>query len=86
MVDGIDINQDDAEKALLPDDLNSLAVGSYIVPNPNKRKYYPLYVLSIVAFTYLASIFLTFINFNISLILSLIFFYFKVNLNKKKLF
>ena len=48
MVDGIDINQDDAQKALLPDDLNSLAVGSYIVPNPNKRKYYPLYVLSIV--------------------------------------
>ena len=69
MVDGIDINQDDAEKALLPDDLNSLAVGSYIVPNPNKRKYYPFYVLSIVAFTYIASIFLTFINFNISLII-----------------
>ena len=65
MVDGIDINQDDAEKALLPDDVNSLAVGSYIVPNPNKRKYYPFYVLSLVDFTYLASIFLTFIKFNI---------------------
>ena len=69
MVDGIDINQDDAEKALLPDDLNSLAVGSYIVPNPNKRKYYPVYVLSIVAITYIASLLLPFIDFTVSLII-----------------
>jgi len=72
MVDGIDINQDDAEKALLPEDLNSLAVGSYVVPNPNRRKYYPIYVLLIIAITYFTSLLLTFINFNISLIILLI--------------
>ena len=69
MVDGIDINQEDAEKALLPDDLNSLAVGSYIVPNPNRRKYYPVYVLLIVAITYIASLLLPFIDFKVSLII-----------------
>ena len=69
MVDGIDINQEDAEKALLPDDLNSLAVGSYIVPNPNRRKYYPVYVLLIVALTYIASLLLPFIDFTVSLII-----------------
>lgn len=69
MVDGIDINQDDAEKALLPDDLNSLAVGSYIVPNPNRRKYYPVYVLLIVAITYIASLLLPFIDFTLSLVI-----------------
>ena len=69
MVDGIDINQDDADKALLPDDLNSLAVGSYIVPNPNRRKYYPVYVLLIVALTYIASLLLPFIDFTVSLII-----------------
>jgi hypothetical protein len=69
MVDGIDINQEDAEKALLPGDLNSLAVGSYIVPNPNRRKYYPVYVLLIVAITYIASLLLPFIDFTVSLII-----------------
>jgi hypothetical protein len=69
MVDGIDINQEDAEKALLPDDLNSFAVGSYIVPNPNRRKYYPFYVLLIVAITYIASLLLPFIDFTVSLII-----------------
>jgi hypothetical protein len=69
MVDGIDINQEDAEKALLPDDLNSLAVGSYIVPNPNRRKYYPVYVLLIASITYIASLLLPFIDFTVSLII-----------------
>ena len=32
MVDGIEIDKDIAEETLLPDDLNSLAVGSYVVP------------------------------------------------------
>jgi hypothetical protein len=49
MVDGIEINQDDADNSLIPEDLNSLAVGSYIVPNPNKRKFYPVYVILILA-------------------------------------
>lgn len=72
MVDGIDIDQGDAERALLPDDLNSLAVGSYIVPNPNRRKYYPVYVLLIMALTYISSSLLPFIDFNLSLIILLI--------------
>ena len=72
MVDGIDIDQGDAERALLPDDLNSLAVGSYIVPNPNRRKFYPVYVLFVMALTYISSLLLPFINFNLSLIILLI--------------
>lgn len=72
MVDGIEINQDAAENALLPDDLNSLAVGSYVVPNPNRRKYYPRYVLLIIAITYISSLLLPFINFNTSLIILVI--------------
>tara|TARA_B100001996_G_scaffold2721_1_gene2376 strand:+ start:773 stop:1258 length:486 start_codon:yes stop_codon:yes gene_type:complete len=72
MVDGIEINQDAAENALLPDDLNSLAVGSYVVPNPNRRKYYPMYVLLIVVITYISSLLLPFINFNTSLIILVI--------------
>ena len=42
MVDGIEIDKKDAEDSLLPEDLNSLAVGSYVVPNPSRRKYYPV--------------------------------------------
>ena len=72
MVDGIDIDQGDAERALLPDDLNSLAVGSYIVPNPNRRKFYPVYVLFVMALTYISSLLLPFIDFNLSLIILLI--------------
>ena len=49
MVDGIEIDKKDAEDSLLPEDLNSLAVGSYVVPNPSRRKYYPAYILSVCA-------------------------------------
>jgi len=38
MVDGINISEKVAEKELLPEDLNSLAVGNYTVPVPIKRK------------------------------------------------
>ena len=69
MVDGIEINQSDAEEALLPDDLNSLAVGSYTVPNPNRRKHYPMYVVLVIITTYIASQLVTFINFDVSLII-----------------
>ena len=48
MVDGIEIDKDIAEETLLPDDLNSLAVGSYVVPDPRKRKQYPYVVLGVV--------------------------------------
>lgn len=40
MIEGIDISKDDAEKQVVPEDLNSLAVGSYIIPNPKRRKLY----------------------------------------------
>ena len=58
MVDGIEINKKDAEDSLLPEDLNSLAVGSYVVPNPSRRKYYPAYILSVCALFLIASYFL----------------------------
>ena len=40
MKDGINIELDAAEKELVPDDLNSLAVGSYEIPNPVIRSRY----------------------------------------------
>ena len=49
MVDGIEIDKKDAEDSLLPEDLNSLAVGSYVVPNPSRRKYYPAYILLVLS-------------------------------------
>ena len=69
MVDGIEIDKKDAEDSLLPEDLNSLAVGSYVVPNPSRRKYYPAYILSVCALFLIASFFLTFINFLPTLII-----------------
>ena len=69
MVDGIEIDKKDAEDSLLPEDLNSLAVGSYVVPNPSRRKYYPAYILLVSALFLVASIFLTFINFLPTLII-----------------
>tara|TARA_Y100001970_G_scaffold50465_1_gene63857 strand:+ start:56 stop:541 length:486 start_codon:yes stop_codon:yes gene_type:complete len=69
MVDGIEIDKKDAEDSLLPEDLNSLAVGSYVVPNPSRRKYYPVYILLVCALFFVASFFLTFINFLPTLII-----------------
>ena len=63
MVDGIEIDKKDAEDSLLPEDLNSLAVGSYVVPNPIRRKYYPVYILLVFGLFLFASLFLTFIDF-----------------------
>ena len=34
MAEGININEEDVQKENVPDDLNSLAVGSYVIPNP----------------------------------------------------
>ena len=69
MVDGIEIDKKDAEDSLLPEDLKSLAVGSYVVPNPIRRKYYPAYILSVCALFLVSSFFLTFINFLPTLII-----------------
>ena len=37
MAEGININEDDVQKQNVPDDLNSLAVGSYVIPDPSRR-------------------------------------------------
>ena len=63
MVDGIEIDKDVAEKSLLPDDLNSLAVGSYVVPDPRKRKQYPYVVLRVVLLSYITSLMIDFVSF-----------------------
>ena len=73
MVDGIEIDKDIAEKTLLPDDLNSLAVGSYVVPDPRKRKQYPFVVLGVVLLSFLTSLIIEFVSFvPVIIILSII--------------
>ena len=63
MVDGIEIDKDIAEETLLPDDLNSLAVGSYVVPDPRKRQQYPYIVLSVVLISLITSLIVDFVDF-----------------------
>jgi hypothetical protein len=63
MVDGIEIDKDVAKETLLPDDLNSLAVGSYVVPDPSKRKQYPYVVLGVVLLIYITSLIIDFVSF-----------------------
>ena len=63
MVDGIEIDKDIAEETLLPDDLNSLAVGSYVVPDPRKRRQYPYVVLGVVLSSFITSLIIDFVSF-----------------------
>jgi hypothetical protein len=63
MVDGIEIDKDIAEETLLPDDLNSLAVGSYVVPDPRKRRQYPYVVLGVVLLSFITSLIIDFVSF-----------------------
>ena len=63
MVDGIEIDKDIAEETLLPDDLNSLAVGSYVVPDPRKRSQYPYVVLGVVLLSFIISLIIDFVSF-----------------------
>jgi len=73
MVDGIEIDKDIAEETLLPDDLNSLAVGSYVVPDPRKRKQYPYVVLGVVLLSLITSLIIDFVSFvPVIIILSII--------------
>ena len=73
MVDGIEIDKDIAEETLLPDDLNSLAVGSYVVPDPRKRKQYPFVVLGVVLLSIITSLIIEFVSFvPVIIILSII--------------
>ena len=52
MKDGINIDNESAEKQMVPDDLNSLAVGSYRIPNPlvRNRYFYIFIFLSLLSF------------------------------------
>ena len=73
MVDGIEIDKDIAEETLLPDDLNSLAVGSYVVPDPRKRKQYPYVVLGVLLLSFITSLIIDFVSFvPVIIILSII--------------
>ena len=45
MVEGIDISQEDADRQIVPEDLNSLAVGSYIIPSPSRRRTYGILLI-----------------------------------------
>ena len=73
MVDGIEIDKDIAEETLVPDDLNSLAVGSYVVPDPRKRKQYPYVVLGVVLLSFITSLIIDFVSFiPVIIILSII--------------
>jgi len=71
MVDGIEIDKDVAEETLLPDDLNSLAVGSYVVPDPRKRSQYPFFVFAVLVITYLTSLVIDFVTFTPTFIILL---------------
>ena len=86
MVDGIEIDKNIAEETLLPEDLNSLAVGSYVVPDPRKRKQYPFVVLGVVLLSFITSLIIDFVSFvPVIIILSIIaFLLFLVN-NKFKI-
>ena len=52
MKDGINIDNESAEKQMVPDDLNSLAVGSYRIPKPlvRNRYFYIFIFLSLLSF------------------------------------
>jgi len=63
MIDGIEIDKDIAEETLLPDDLNSLAVGSYVVPDPRKRSQYSFVVLGVVLLSFITSLIIDFVSF-----------------------
>ena len=63
MVDGIEIDKDIAKETLLPDDLNSLAVGSYVAPDPRKRKQYPYVVLGVALLSFITSLIIDFVSF-----------------------
>ena len=73
MAEGININEEDVQKQNVPDDLNSLAVGSYVIPDPIRRRRFG-HLVSVTAFlNLLLNYFIDWINFAItSLILFLV--------------
>ena len=73
MAEGININEEDVQKQNVPDDLNSLAVGSYVIPDPIRRRRFG-HLVSVIAFlNLLLNYFIDWINFaTTSLILFLV--------------
>ena len=73
MAEGININEEDVQKQNVPDDLNSLAVGSYVIPDPIRRRRFG-HLVSVIAFlNLLLNYFIDWINFaSTSLILFLV--------------
>ena len=62
MKDGINIDQDAVQDQLVPDDLNSLAVGSYEVPDPKIRNRYFFVFLALSLMSFIFSILKFWIN------------------------
>ena len=71
MKDGINIDIDDAEKQLVPEDLNSLAVGSYEIPDPVVRNRYFYIFLLLSLFSFIISTITSWINLNTAAIILL---------------
>ena len=73
MAEGININEEDVQKQNVPDDLNSLAVGSYVIPDPIRRRRFG-HLVSFTAFlNLLLNYLIEWINFgSTSLILFLV--------------
>ena len=63
MKDGINIDLDAAEEQLVPEDLNSLAVGSYKIPKTSIRNRYKYIFLSLALISMILNISFTWINF-----------------------
>ena len=62
MKDGINIDSESAEKQMIPEDLNSLAVGSYKIPNPVVRNRYLYIFLFLSLLSLILSYFSNWIN------------------------
>ena len=69
MVEGIDISQEDADKQIVPEDLNSLAVGSYIVPNPKRRKTFGVMLIITALISQVITSFYDWLNITLGVIL-----------------
>ena len=69
MVEGIDISQEDADKQIVPEDLNSLAVGSYIVPNPKRRKTFGVMLIITALISQVITSFYDWLNITVGVIL-----------------
>ena len=63
MAEGININEEDVQKQNVPDDLNSLAVGSYVIPDPIRRRRFGHLVSAIAFINLLLNYFIDWINF-----------------------